>query len=72
MNYKKQLMLVLVDSELPIFTKNVCQKGLRGDMAIFDVNNKIDEWYSCILEPFKKEAISRYVFELEKNYEKTK
>lgn len=65
-------MLVLIDSELPTFTKNMCQEREReskkeGDRALlYILINKIDEWYSWILEPVKREDISRYRFELEK------
>lgn len=77
MKYKKQLMLVLVDFELFIFIKNMCQEREReskkeGDrVLLYILINKIDEWYFWILEFVKREDILRYRFELEKQKEKS-
>lgn len=71
-------MLVLIDSESPIFTKSMCQEREReskkeGDMALlYILINKIDEWYSWILEPVKKEGIQGIDLNWKKQKEKEK
>lgn len=47
-------MLVLTDSELPIFTENMVRReGRRYDLKSILIN-VVDNWYSWILEPVKK------------------